>query len=219
MSTSDFSSLIPLRGGSKGIPKKNIIMLKNKPLFWYVTNASVQSGIETYISTEDEAIKALALNYFDDINILDRPKEIALDTSTTEEVIEHFIKNNVTAKHIVLLQATSPLTTRKDIEEAIKTYLNNACKPLLSVVHEYSFLWNKQGQALNYNPIKRPRRQDWEGNYKENGAIYIFSRKHFEEYKCRLSDNCSLYLMRSKTSVEIDNEEDLEIVTSLMNAM
>ena len=80
-----------------------------------------------------------------------------------------------------------------------------------------SFYWSNEGRPINYDPLKRPRRQDWDGVYKENGAIYIFSRTHFERYQCRAAEKCNLYKMSSKSSIEIDDLDDLEIVSNLMS--
>ena len=195
----EFASLIPLRGGSKGIPKKNTVLLREKPLFWYVTNASINVGLKTYISTESKEIKSLSQKNFKSISVIDRPDQYAQDHSTTEEVINHFLKSINVPKHIVLLQATSPLTSSLDIKKSIQQYVDNDFIPLVSVVHEHSFYWNKEGRPINYNPIQRPRRQDWDGLYKENGAIYIFSRTHFEKYKCRAAGKSNLYEMSRKS--------------------
>ena len=213
----EFVSLIPLRGGSKGIPRKNLKILSGKPLFSYVVEASINSGIRTVISTEDQEIKKLCKQLFKDSEVIDRPHEIATDTSTTEEVIEHFLKIEKDHKHIILLQATSPLTNSNDINGAINQYIKNEAIPLLSVVNEHCFIWDNYGKPINYDPFNRPRRQDWDGINIENGAIYIFSRHHFEKNKCRAGERVTLYKMNNKTKYEIDEIEDFEILSSILN--
>ena len=118
----DFVSIIPLRGGSKGIPRKNFVEINDSPLFSYVTKASLHAGIRTCISTEDNEIKEICKSLFKSVEIIDRPSEIADDNSSTEDVISHFLTVESKAKHILLLQATSPLTTGKEILEAINHY-------------------------------------------------------------------------------------------------
>ena len=210
-----FAALIPLRGGSKGIRKKNLCMLNQAPLYHYVTSASIEAKLKTFISTEDPEIKENCKNNFRSVNIVDRPMALAQDHSSTEDVIKHFIEIEPSTKHIVLLQATSPLTKSKDITMAIKKYKQHSYIPLISVVHEHSFLWNEEGEPINYDPFKRPRRQDWKGNFRENGAIYIFSKEHFKQHKSRGALKCTLFQMQKSTLYEIDDLEDLAIVSSI----
>lgn len=215
----EYAILIPLRGGSKGIPKKNIYIINKLPLFAYVAKSAIETGCSTYISTEDNEIKNQCHKLFQKIKIVDRPKKLALDNSSTEEVIEHFIEENQQFKHIILLQATSPLTTTIDINKAINLYIKNRFRALVSVVKEHSFYWDKEGQPINYDPFNRPRRQDWDGAYKENGAIYIFSAEHFSKTKCRADYQCTLFEMDSKTTIEIDSKNDLELIEYILKKM
>ena len=98
-------------------------------------------------------------------------------------MIQHFLSIEKTANDIILLQATSPLTNKEDIQKSIRLYEENNKKTLISVVHNHSFTWSNKGNPMNYDPQHRPRRQDWDGYYIENGAIYIFSRKDFSNLK------------------------------------
>ena len=213
----DFATLIPLRGGSKGIPQKNLRLINNSPLYHYVVNASLNANLKTFISTEDYTIKEDCRRFFGSVQIVDRPIALAQDHSTTEGAIEHFLATESSVKHIVLLQATSPLTKSEDIKMAIDKYIKNSPLPLLSVVHDHCFLWGKDGNPLNYDPFKRPRRQDWEGLYRENGAIYIFSKEHFNSKKSRSSKKCTLFEMNKKTLFEIDDLDDLSIVSAILD--
>ena len=212
----EFSTLIPLRGGSKGIPRKNLRILKNKPLYSYVAESSLKAGINTFISTEDKEIMNNCHTYYPNINILPRPLELATDTASTESVVSHFLSSVENTNHIILLQATSPLTSSLDIQSAISLYLDNGCKPLVSVVNQHFFLWSKEGKALNYNPFDRPRRQEWDGLYIENGAIYIFSREYFLNNGSRCNDSSTLYIMQTKTLFELDTYEDMQIISGLL---
>ena len=213
-----YRTLIPLRGGSKGIPKKNIKDINGRPLFYYVAQASISAGLKTVISTEDEEIKQKSQDIFPEIEIIDRPKAFAQDHSSTEDVIRHYLTVDKKVEHIILLQATSPLTTKDDIKKSIELFEKNNFRSLISVVNCHSFLWGKDGIPKNYDPMNRPRRQDWEGYFVENGAIYIFSRKHFEKYKCRCSKNSTLYEMKSNSIFEVDNLEDLEVISCILKS-
>ena len=212
----DFVTLIPLRGGSKGIKRKNLININNKPLLYYVIKASLDAGIRTVVSTEDSEIRTICKSLFQKINVIDRPEALAKDNSSTEEVIEHFLQNDSKANNIILLQATSPLTSSNNIKEAINLYKKNTKKSLLSVTQSHQFLWDKSGRPTNYDPMNRPRRQDWDGYYIENGAIYIFSRPQFLKYKSRCSKECTLYKMDTKSLFEIDDPSDLQVLSALL---
>ena len=211
-----YVTLIPLRGGSKGIPRKNIKIVNGKPLFYYVVKASLSVGLKTVVSTEDKEIKQKSLELFNTLEVIDRPEVYALDNSSTEEVIEHYLTLDNTVENIILLQATSPLTTSEDIRKSIELFEKNNLKPLISVVKCHSFIWSKYGIPQNYDPKNRPRRQDWDGYYVENGAIYIFTREHFEKYKCRCSNRSTLYEMKSNSIFEIDDLDDLEVISNIL---
>ena len=211
-----YAILIPLRGGSKGIPKKNIYIINKIPLFGFVTKSAINTGCRTYISTDDNEIKDKCKNLYPSAKIIDRPKHLALDSSSTEEVINHFIKEITSIEHIILLQATSPLTKTEEIKRAINLYIYNNFIPLVSVVKEHSFYWDKNGQPINYDPFNRPRRQDWDGVYKENGAIYIFSIDHFKKHQCRADKICTLFEMNSQSSIEVDSKDDLKLIEYIL---
>ena len=89
--------------------------------------------------------------------------------------------------------------------EAIKCYENGNYKPLVSGTREHKFIWSNDGTPYNYNTSKRPRRQDWEGSFIENGAIYIFRRKDFERFGTRCKEPCTLFEMDQINNIEIDN--------------
>ncbi len=213
-----YVTLIPLRGGSKGIPKKNIKDINGNPLFYYVVKSSLLAGLRTVISTDDSEIKEKALKLFKNLEVIDRPEVYAQDNSSTEDVIEHFLSIEKNVENVILLQATSPITSFHDIQESIKLFEKNNFNPLVSVVNCHSFIWDKEGIPQNYEPIARPRRQDWDGYYLENGAIYIFTRKHFEQFKCRCSNKSTLYKMQKNSMFEIDDLEDWEIISCILKS-
>ncbi len=206
--------LVPLRGGSKGIKNKNLKNFLKKPLFSWVINAALEINLKVYVSTEDKKIKKEVKNIFPKVNIQDRPESLASDNSSTEDVIGFFI-DNYQCDHIILLQATSPLTRSLDIASAINLYFKNKCKPLISGTRQHNFIWDDNGKAINYNPSQRPRRQDWKGTFVENGAIYIFKAKDFLEFKTRCKEPCTLFEMNLLSSIELDNEKDWKLLEFL----
>lgn len=211
---------IPLRKGSKGIKNKNKILIMGRPLFSYVLVEAVFSSLDRiYIYTDDREILDFIkkeYNWTDKIYCMKRPKSTATDTATTEYAMEHFIKSlEIPFKYFCLLQATSPLTSRDDINNVLNL-LKQGYDSVLSVVKMKRFLWNKDGTPLNYDYNKRPLRQEFEGNYVENGAIYLTKRENFLQSKCRLSGKIGLYEMSEDTFFELDELNDLIIIEKLL---
>lgn len=211
-------SIIPARGSSKGIPRKNLKLIAGKPLIAYSIEQSLNSRLinDTYVSTEDQEIKNIALGY--GAKVIDRPPELATDVASTESVLLHAAKY---LKHdfdcIVLLQPTSPLRFPKQIDEAIDLYLKRKGDSLLSVYINGSFLWSKNGKSLNYDYKNRPRRQDKTWEFVENGSIYITRKEILLNEKNRLGGKILFYIMPKWMSYEIDEPFDLEIIEYLIN--
>lgn len=217
-------AIIPARGGSKGIPRKNIKPLCGKPLIAYTIEAALSSKYldRVVVSTEDKEIAEIAREY--DTEIMMRPMELAGDFAATEPVLEHVIKHlNETAGYrcnvVVLLQPTSPLRNSQHIDEALETFFSNKYDSLLSVCLSHIFLWkvDKKGlYSLNYDFRNRPRRQDIEPEYRENGAIYITKHDILTNTHNRLGGKIGLYIMPEENSPEIDTEFDFWLCEQLI---
>ncbi len=205
---------IPARGGSKSIKNKNIMPLAGKPLIYWAILAciGVKSIEKVFVSTDSDEIKKVVESFgFDKVEVISRSSETATDTASSESALIEFCKNHKFEK-VVFLQATSPLTTSADLEGALKKMKKEGADSLVSAIRNYQFLWNIKGKPINYNPRKRPRRQDWDGYMIENGAFYISSRENILKSKCRISGKITFWEMDSKSFFEIDNPEDLAIV-------
>lgn len=207
--TGKIVALIPLRGGSKSIPKKNIRLLCGKPLCaWCIESVLSAPEIdEIYVSTDSKEIANTVKTINPKISIIDRPSELAQDDSSTESVMLHFA-SLVNFDWIVTLQATSPLIKSKHISEAISKVSSDNLDSLLSAVRVKRFFWSLDSKPLNYNPQIRPRRQDFEGTYMENGAFYITKREILIKTKCRLGGKIGIYEMPYETNIELDEPED-----------
>ena len=213
----EFSALIPLRIGSKGIKKKNIKPIAGKPLCeWTIKAASQSNFIEKiYVSTESEEIARSVKSIGVNVNIIERPRHLASDTASTESVMLHAIENMDT-KHLVTIQATSPLLTAEDLDNACFKLLKHGYDSLLSAVKSRHFIWTNDAKPLNYNPSFRPRRQEFEGSYAENGAFYISDCKKLKETKVRLHGKIGIYEMPEKTLAELDTIEDWELIEPML---
>lgn len=217
-------AFIPVRGGSKSIPGKNIKLLAGKPMLFYVLEAALKAKNvdEVVVSTDDERIKHLVNNHYineSKLLVFDRSEESATDTASTETAIFDFLEKNTQSKEslFVLLQATSPLTTTLDIEKAIDLFKSDQYGGLISVVNQKRFIWDNN-TPINYDPQNRPRRQDYKGYFVENGAIYISTIEKIEESKCRVSPPYINYEMPEDTFVEIDEPSDWDILEKLIKS-
>ena len=212
-------ALIPLRGGSKTIPKKNIKDIAGKPLCAWVLEAAVNSNKidEVYVSTESpeiiEVIRDLSLG----INLVKRPDQYATDDASTESVIIDFMKN-IEFDRLVTIQATSPLLLSNDLDSALDDFEIQNCDSMLSVVRAKRFFWNEDGTPINYDVHNRPRRQEFKGTLMENGAFYITTRETLLQYNNRLGGKIGLFEMAEETSIEIDEPLDWDIVKQLLKA-
>ena len=213
-------SLIPARGGSKGIPRKNIKNLNGKPLISYVINSSLMSKYieETYVSTEDEEIAGISKDF--GAKIINRPSNLATDSASSEEVLLHFAEK-IDFDVLVFLQCTSPLTKEVDIDGALDLFFTKKYDSVLSVCQDNGgflcggFLWDESGKSYNYDYKNRPRRQDMKKLYRENGAIYVIDRENLLKSKSRLTGKIGLYEMPRERSFEIDEPEDFELLNKI----
>ncbi|MSU55036.1 MAG: acylneuraminate cytidylyltransferase family protein [Candidatus Taylorbacteria bacterium] len=201
--------LVPLRGGSKSIPYKNIKTLAGKPLCYWVLKAATDSKYidEVWVSTEDKKIKDTVLSFGLGVKVIDRPAELAQDNSSTESVMMHFAKE-VSFDILITIQATSPLTENQDLDLAIEQFVEGKMDSMVSGVQLKRFFWTHEGVPLNYNPLKRPLRQEWNGTIMENGAFYITKREILDTLKNRLGGKIGVFKMPEHTAVEIDEPED-----------
>jgi len=217
-------SIIPARGGSKGIRLKNLKVLCGKPLLDYSINTSLKSKFikRTFVSSDHIKI----LNHAQKLGaeIITRPKNISTDKSTTESSIKHCLnhlksRENYTPDVIVLLQNTSPLRTVKHIDGAIRFFLKNSLDSVLSGYKSHNFLWEMKKNKLfpvNYNPYARPMRQTFSNQYVENGAIYITKFSSFCKSQCRISGKIGIYEMPEDNSIDIDTHEDFKLAEKIL---
>lgn len=217
-------AFIPVRGGSKSIPLKNIKILNGKPLVYWTTKSACEAMNvdKVVIATDSDEIKSVVREFhFDKVEIYDREQENAQDTSSTESVMLEYIKKSNLKQEdkFILIQATSPLLKSNYIDEMIIKLENSDADSIFSAVREKQFHWieTENGvEPINYDYKKRPRRQDFNGILAENGACYINSVKNILENECRISGKIITYEMPTETAYEIDEERDWLIVEALM---
>lgn len=214
-------AFIPLRGGSKSIPLKNILKINYRPLVYWVLDAAVAcKQIDVvYVATDSQEIKQVVGEYpSTKIQVIGRSEESATDTASTESVMLEFA-NKYEFDNIVLIQATSPMLTAKDLDNGFYMYNFDKVDSVLSVVRQKRFIWEyKNGRAtpINYEISNRPMRQVFDGYLVENGAFYITSKKALMESQCRISGNIKMCEMNEESYFEIDEPCDWIIVENFL---
>ncbi len=210
-------AFIPVRGGSKSIPHKNIRSLAGRPLVHWTMLAALDCPQidKLYVASEDSTIREVAAQISSDrLAVIDRDPATATDEATTESALVEFAQNH-RFDRVILIQATSPLLTGSDLSGAIENLDQSKADSLLSVTRQHRFLWQAKSDGTmsptNYDPLHRPRRQDWNGELFENGAFYITSRRALLETGCRISGRVDAWEMSSDTAVELDEPYDWDI--------
>jgi YrbI family 3-deoxy-D-manno-octulosonate 8-phosphate phosphatase len=225
-------ALIPARGGSVGIVKKNIRHLRGKPVMAYAIEAALQSGVvdQVYVSTDDVEIAEVAQKYGAEVvwetNPEDEKPIIEYDLSKDSYLrigLHRIREMGLEPEDIIFIQCTSPLTTAKDINQAYTKYKEGEYDSLLSVTPQAGgfkcggFVWDKDGNSLNYDYKNRKRRQELPEHYLENGAFYIFTADGLTEHQNRLYGKIGQHVMPALRSFELDEPEDWEILEYLFD--
>lgn len=216
--------LIPARGGSKGIPRKNLLNVGGKPLLTWSIESALQCSSPNLVvvSSDDDEIGGVAVSL--GANFINRPVHLASDVSSTEETMLHSLETLLTHNafsHIVLLQATCPIRRSFMIDMAFKQLLNDGSDSLVGVVRESPFLWGgpiSDGRP-KYDVANRPMRQSFaeeDFNYRETGNIYITSVQAFLNTNVRVSGKTSLFILDENEAIDIDTLEDAARASSIL---
>ncbi|ULC60575.1 acylneuraminate cytidylyltransferase [Flaviramulus sp. BrNp1-15] len=211
---------IPLRKGSKGIPNKNKRKMVGRPLFTWVLGEAVFSNLdEIVVFTDDETIIDFIIKEYywtNKVKPILRSAESATDTASTEmAMLEYAEAVDFNFDIFCLLQATSPFTKKTDINICLDKLIEGY-DSALTVVNTHRFLWDKNGKPLNYNPDKRPRRQDFDGLLIENGAVYTTTKSSLKQTRNRLGGKVGVVNMSEDSLHEIDSESDWLVVENLL---
>jgi len=219
-------AIIPARGGSKGVPRKNIRLLNGKPLIAYTIEEAKKSKYisKVIVSTEDDEIAKISNKY--GAEIIKRPQELAKDDTPTIDVVLHIleklINKNIKPDIVILLQPTSPLRTFQDIDNAINLFIENNCDSVVSVCEiAHSPYWSFKIENGYLKPLLgekylKKRRQELPKVYIPNGALFIATPEVLQKYKTFYCKKTMPYIMPIERSVDIDNELDFLLAELLM---
>jgi len=210
-------AIIPARGGSKGIPRKNLRLLKGQPLLAYsIGHALAASEItRTVVSTDDAEISELARA--SGAEVVQRPADISGDHASSESALIHALqylrdRENYEPELVVFLQATSPIRKAGDLDKAISKLRSEDADSLFSATRLDRFAWRVEGTnalPLNYDPQNRPMRQAAPLDVMETGSFYIFKPWVLNQTKIRLGGRTTVYMTGFAESLQVDEPEDL----------
>ena len=225
-----FLAVIPARGGSKGIPKKNIVNVLGKPLIQYSIEEAIHSKYidKLIVSTDDKEIKKTSIECGAEVPFL-RPKELATDSSKTIDTlihaIDYFRQRGESFDYIILLQPTQPLRKHWHIDKAIEKIVTTNENGLVSVskVKDHPILIREKDENDNLarliNITSTVRRQDFLDYYKVNGAIYINKIDTNFNNDLSLNDNPLGFVMDSQYNIDIDEPIDLEVLKIMLKKL
>ncbi len=222
-------AIIPARGGSKGIPNKNIILINGKPLIYYTILPAVELKEEglidhVVVSTDSSQIAEISSDLGAEVPFL-RPEHLADDNAKSIDVMTHALdyyrNNGKEFDYSILLQPTSPLRTREDIINAVKLYdahKNDSLISCYSEEHKYAYYKDGvYGKPCDAKHNLGMRRQDYNDLYVRNGAIYITNIEYLINERKIISDMPLIYEMPSNRSIDINTIDDLKLVKLLIS--
>jgi CMP-N-acetylneuraminic acid synthetase len=213
-------AVIPARGGSKGIPGKNLRTVDGLPLVARAVESALACEYidAVYVSTDDPAIAAAAR--MTGAEVIERPAELATDTATSESALIHALDAmRFEPDVLVFLQATSPFIDPDDLDDAIGRVLDGPEDVVFAAVETFAFLWTIDGEGVNHDPSTRPRRQDREPHYRETGAFYVLRTDGFRAARHRFFGIVGLAIVDELTSIEIDTETELALAESIARSL
>lgn len=222
-----FLAIIPARGGSKRLPRKNVLDLAGKPLIsWTIDAAKNATYIDHIVVTSDDS-EILEVAKDRNVATIVRPAQLSTDTATTFDTVKHAIENvTLEYDYVVLLQPTSPLRTEEHINEAIELLFEKEADAIISVCKtEHSPLWSNtlpESESLEgfiSDEIKNKRGQDLPDYFRLNGAVYICKKnRFFLEKTFFLKSKVFSYIMTNQSSIDIDTSLDFKFVTFIMSS-
>ena len=216
-------AIIPARGGSKGIPRKNIRLLNGKPLLWYIINSAKKSSVfdKIVVTTDDEEISEISKLY--GVDAVERPPELAKDDVTLDPVVYHAasiteLKDDIKYDIIVTLQPTAPLTRSETIKKAVEIFTKNIYDTLISVERYKHLYWIKKDNEFKPLYAKRKNRQYLEPIYKETGAILICKREILSK-DSRIGKKLFLFEISKEEAIDIDDGIDWIVTKSILKKL
>ncbi|WCM55663.1 acylneuraminate cytidylyltransferase [Microbacterium sp. EF45047] len=219
-------AIIPARGGSQGVPGKNLRRVGGTPLVERAVRAAAAAGVDLVaVSTDDPGIAGVAAAA--GARVIDRPAALAGDTASSESALLHALDeleaSGTRVGTVVFLQATSPFIPADALARAIGDVRDDRFDSVFSAHATYGFLWRRdagaEAVAINHDAAHRPRRQDREPHYLETGAFYVFSAEGFRRARHRFFGRVGIAEVPERTAIEIDDEHQLALAEALAGTL
>jgi YrbI family 3-deoxy-D-manno-octulosonate 8-phosphate phosphatase len=215
-------AVIPARGGSKGVPGKNLRRVGGVPLIGRAVAAARNAGRvdRVVVSTDDDEIAAVAREW--GAEVVDRPADLAGDAASSESALLHALDvlraRAVETSILVFIQATSPFVDPADLDDAIGRVAAGSEDVVFSAVESWGFLWRHGAdgmRGINHDPARRPRRQDRAPEYLETGAFYVLDAAGFRVARHRFFGSTGVALVEQRHALEIDTAEQLRLANAI----
>jgi len=219
--------IIPARGGSKGIPRKNVRLLAGKPLLAHAIEKAQASRYinRVVVSADDAEIADVARRWGADVVM--RPAELATDTASSESALLHALDTLAESEGyqpdvLVFIQCTAPLMTVADVDGTVEALLEKGADSALAVAPFYHFVWREdekgEAQAVNHDKRVRPMRQQRDPQFWEPGAVYALRVEGFRQARFRFFGKTVMYVMPAEHASEIDEPLDFEMAEMVLRA-
>ncbi|GAA4081798.1 N-acetylneuraminate synthase family protein [Nonomuraea soli] len=207
-------AVIPARGGSAGIPLKNLAPVGGVPLVVRAVRACLraESIDAVVVSTDHEEIARAAREAGAEVVL--RPEELSGPRSSSESAVLHTLESHE-ADVVVLVQCTSAFIDHHDLDEAVRTVLDGGADVVFSGTASHAFLWTTAGSGVNHDPARRPMRQERDPEYRETGAFYVMRAAGLREHGHRFFGTIAVQEVPAKHAIEVDEPQDLEMVRAL----
>jgi CMP-N,N'-diacetyllegionaminic acid synthase len=218
-------AIIPARGGSKGIPMKNIVKLGKFPLLHYTIDAALKSSIINKIVVTSDNFQILKIAEKMGVDTIHRPKKLSGNKIGLEPTILHTLNHLKNKKYIpdyvITLQNTSPFRNHMDIDRAFSILKKGRFDSVVSAFKSHNLMWKYENEysPINYDLFNRPNRQQMKNQFIENGAIYITKYSLLKKNQSRISGKIGLYEMPEESSIQIDSEYDLLLAKEILKKM
>ncbi|MGW0804513.1 N-acetylneuraminate synthase family protein [Nonomuraea sp. NPDC002799] len=209
-------AVVPARGGSAGVPLKNLALVGGVPLVTRAVRACLRAELvdQVVVSTDHAEIAATARRA--GALVVDRPEELSGATASSESAVLHAL--DVLGEQpevVVLVQCTSAFINPEDLSAAVRKVLDGEADSVVSGLPTHEFLWTAAGGGINHDPAVRPRRQELAAQFRENGAFYVMRAAGLREHGHRFFGTTAVQPVPARHAIEVDNPEDLELVRAL----
>ncbi|MEV6156331.1 N-acetylneuraminate synthase family protein [Nonomuraea sp. NPDC052129] len=209
-------AVVPARGGSAGVPLKNLAPVGGIPLVTRAVRAALRSELidRVVVSTDHAGIAEAAKEA--GALVVDRPEELSGSTASSESAVLHALDTlGEDPEVVVLVQCTSAFIDSEDLSAAVRKVLDGEADAVVSGLPTHEFLWTPAGAGINHDPAFRPRRQDREPQFRENGAFYVMRTSGLREHGHRFFGTIAVQPVPVRHAIEIDDPEDLELARAL----